>query len=154
MAGAPANDAVATDPPLALVLPRGGRPPDHAALLEKAGFTVRVVKSAGEARALAAVARVCDAALIAELDPCARPLDQLIRERLSAMLDRLDGAPVVDLHALVLREVERGLLALVLERCRGHRGKAASQLGLHRNTLRQKIAELGLGPARKRRARR
>ena len=43
--------------------------------------------------------------------------------------------------------VERGLLRLVLERCRGHRGQAADKLGMHRNTLRQKIAALGLEAA-------
>ncbi len=39
---------------------------------------------------------------------------------------------------------QRGLLKLMLERCQGHKGEAARQLGLHRNTLRQKMTELGL----------
>ncbi len=102
---------------------------------------------------LAEGAQICDASLLAQLDPCRRPLEQLVRDRLETLLDRLGESPVEGLHGLVMREVERGLLALVLDRCRGHRGKAALLLGLHRNTLRQKLAELELEDSAPRRGR-
>jgi Fis family transcriptional regulator len=71
-------------------------------------------------------------------------IEQLIRRRVELMLERLGDAPIADLYELVMREAERGLLALMLDRCQGNRGQAAELLGLHRNTLRQKIAKLGL----------
>jgi DNA-binding protein Fis len=71
-------------------------------------------------------------------------IEQLIRRRVSLMLARLDDAPVADLYDLVMGEAERGLLGLVLERCQGNRGQAAEQLGLHRNTLRQRLDRVGL----------
>jgi DNA-binding protein Fis len=127
-----------------------GGPPAQAARLERAGFAVRVCKEVDEARKLSRNAAICDAALLGDDDLSQRSIEQLIRARLETLLDRLGEEPVAGLHALVMREVERGLLTLVLERCRGHKGKAAEQLGLHRNTLRQKAAELRLdGPATK-----
>lgn len=80
--------------------------------------------------------------LLAELS-----IEQLIRNRVSSMLDRLGDAPVADLHELVMREAERGLIGLMLDRCQGNRGQAAERLGLHRNTLRQKVEKLGLTEA-------
>jgi Fis family transcriptional regulator len=71
-------------------------------------------------------------------------IEQLIRRRVELMLERLGDAPIAQLHELVMREAERGLLGLMLDRCAGNRGQAAELLGLHRNTLRQKIAKLGL----------
>jgi DNA-binding protein Fis len=82
-------------------------------------------------------------------------IEKLIRDRVALMLSRLGDAHVADLYELVMRETERGLLGLMLDRCRGNRGLAAEQLGLHRNTLRQKIDKLGLArnaTARKRKA--
>ncbi len=147
--------APSAEPPLAVLLAAEGGAPPHAARLERAGFAVRCCKSAGEARRLAAGAAVCDAALLEGNDLSERSMEQLVRDRLGALLDRLGEEPVAGLHALVMREVERGLLRLVLDRCHGHKGEAARQLGLHRNTLRQKAAELGLEePARKRSKRR
>lgn len=73
-------------------------------------------------------------------------IEELIRSRVAVMLDRLGGAPIADLYDLVMRETERGLLGLMLHRCGGNRGLAAEQLGLHRNTLRQKLDKLGLTP--------
>lgn len=62
--------------------------------------------------------------------------------------------PVAGLYGLVLQEVERPLLSITLEECRGNQLKAAALLGLNRNTLRKKLRELGLEPQRVRRNRR
>jgi Fis family transcriptional regulator len=143
-----ARPSLSPEPPLAVLLAAESGPPAQAARLERAGFAVRVCKDVEEARRLSSSAVICDATLLADDDLSQRSMEQLIRARLEALLNRLGEEPVAGLHALVMREVERGLLTLVLERCRGHKGKAAVQLGLHRNTLRQKLSELRLdGPA-------
>lgn len=60
--------------------------------------------------------------------------------------------PASGLYGIVLQEVERPLLRLVLEECRGNQLRAAALLGLNRNTLRKKIRELGLEAGRNRHA--
>lgn len=133
----------ALDPPLALLLATHGGPHACAAALERAGFAVRLCASPEEARALAPGAALCDAALLEEGDLNRHSMEQLVRLRLTSLLDRLGKEPI-GLHALVMGEVERGLVGLILERCKGHRGQAAELLGLHRNTLRLRVHELGL----------
>jgi len=71
-------------------------------------------------------------------------LHTVMRELLRRYLSELDGAPPADFHALVVREVERPLLELVLERTGGNQSLAASWLGIHRATLRKKLREHGL----------
>jgi DNA-binding protein Fis len=128
--------------------------PERMALavrLERAGFRVSMAGDADEARRIVEKgAAVCDCAALGD-DLSRHSIEQLIRARLTFMLERLGVEQVADLHALVIREVERGLFSLVLERCKGNKGEAARQLGLHRNTLRQKLAQLATSaePARK-----
>ncbi len=55
-----------------------------------------------------------------------------------------DGLPTSGLYDRVLKEVERPLIMLTLQATRGNQIKAASVLGLNRNTLRKKIRELGI----------
>jgi two-component system nitrogen regulation response regulator GlnG len=81
------------------------------------------------------------------------PMEQLVEERIREFLRRL--GPALDsetrLHVLFVRQVERPLVKVVLEATAGNQIRAAAILGIHRNTLRKKIAELGLAPkARKR----
>jgi len=52
--------------------------------------------------------------------------------------------PASGLYDRVIQEIERPLLALTLDECRGNQLRAAELLGLNRNTLRKKIRELGL----------
>jgi Fis family transcriptional regulator, factor for inversion stimulation protein len=47
------------------------------------------------------------------------------------------------------REFERRFISRVLDETDGHLSKAAAQLGLHRNTLTRKLAELQIRPTRK-----
>ncbi len=54
------------------------------------------------------------------------------------------------LYDVVLQEVEKPLLRLALDECRGNQLRAAALLGLNRNTLRKKIRALGLETGRKR----
>lgn len=48
------------------------------------------------------------------------------------------------LYRIVLREVERPLLQKALEMAQGNQTRAATLLGMHRNTFRKKMVELGL----------
>ncbi|MEP3113981.1 nitrogen regulation protein NR(I) [Nisaea sp.] len=55
-----------------------------------------------------------------------------------------DNSPPAGLHDRILREVERPLIMLSLDATKGNQLKAASMLGLNRNTLRKKIRDLGI----------
>ena len=52
--------------------------------------------------------------------------------------------PSSGLYDRVLQEIERPLLAIVLDQCHGNQLRAAALLGINRNTLRRKIRDLGL----------
>lgn len=52
--------------------------------------------------------------------------------------------PSTGLYERVIQEIERPLLSIALDECRGNQLRAAALLGLNRNTLRKKIRELGL----------
>jgi len=65
---------------------------------------------------------------------------------IQAYLDAVDrGQP--GLHDAVLRPVEAALIRRVLAETSGARSAAAARLGIHRNTLRQKLRSLGLSDA-------
>jgi two-component system nitrogen regulation response regulator GlnG len=83
------------------------------------------------------------------------PLDDLafedmVKGKLAGLLARIDGYPVHDLYDKVLARVERPLFDLVLAHTGGNQLKAAEILGLNRNTLRKKLAALGIDQAKKR----
>jgi DNA-binding protein Fis len=48
------------------------------------------------------------------------------------------------LHALVMGQVEKPLIAVVLQHTNGNQSQAAEILGINRNTLRKKIHEFNL----------
>jgi len=50
--------------------------------------------------------------------------------------------PMRDIYDRVIAEVERPLIQMTLTATRGNQIKAASMLGLNRNTLRKKIRDL------------
>jgi two-component system nitrogen regulation response regulator GlnG len=67
--------------------------------------------------------------------------EEMVRAKIRALLQRMEGYPLEDLYDEVISRVERPLIELVLERTGGSQIKAAEILGLNRNTLRKKIAE-------------
>lgn len=75
------------------------------------------------------------------IDPC-------IRAALDAYLRDLGDIEPKDLHAMFLAAMERPLLDAVMQRVDGNQSRAAQWLGIHRNTLRRKLVELGLEPPR------
>ncbi|MFO0997222.1 MAG: nitrogen regulation protein NR(I) [Alphaproteobacteria bacterium] len=59
-----------------------------------------------------------------------------------------DSLPPTGLYHRILREIERPLLTLSLAATRGNQIRAASLLGLNRNTLRKKLKELDITVSR------
>jgi len=75
-------------------------------------------------------------------------LEARVREEVEAALD---GPETGDIYRRVLEEVERPLIETVLRRTDGNQIRAAALLGINRNTLRKKIAELAISlPGRER----
>jgi two-component system nitrogen regulation response regulator GlnG len=70
--------------------------------------------------------------------------EEMVKSKLAGLLARIDGYPVHDLYEKVLARVERPLFDLVLAHTGGNQLKAAELLGLNRNTLRKKLADLGM----------
>jgi len=70
--------------------------------------------------------------------------EEMVRAKIRALLQRMEGYPIEDLYDEVISRVERPLIELVLERTSNNQLKAAEILGLNRNTLRKKIAERGV----------
>jgi two-component system nitrogen regulation response regulator GlnG len=63
---------------------------------------------------------------------------------LYALIEDLLRRGETDLHAKVIRDVERILLTQVLRQTHGHQAQASDLLGLNRTTLRNKLRDLGL----------
>jgi two-component system, NtrC family, nitrogen regulation response regulator GlnG len=76
--------------------------------------------------------------------------EDMVKAKLAGLLARIDGYPVHDLYDKVLARVERTLFDLVLAHTGGNQLKAAEILGLNRNTLRKKLAGLGIEQIKKR----
>jgi two-component system nitrogen regulation response regulator GlnG len=70
--------------------------------------------------------------------------EDMVKSKLQGLLARIDGYPVHDLYEKVVARVERPLFDLVLAHTGGNQLKAAELLGLNRNTLRKKLAGLGI----------
>jgi DNA-binding NtrC family response regulator len=54
------------------------------------------------------------------------------------------GAEAGDIHSRIVDRVEREVIAQVLQECAGVQIKAASRLGINRNTLHKKLKQYGL----------
>jgi two-component system nitrogen regulation response regulator GlnG len=78
-------------------------------------------------------------------EPLAIAVERHVRGFLAA---HRDGPGPSDIYDRVLAEVERPLIQLTLAATRGNQIKAASMLGLNRNTLRKKIRDLEIAVVR------
>jgi DNA-binding protein Fis len=54
------------------------------------------------------------------------------------------GSEAADIHSRIVDRVEREVIAQVLHECAGVQIKAASRLGINRNTLHKKLKQYGL----------
>jgi Fis family transcriptional regulator, factor for inversion stimulation protein len=69
-----------------------------------------------------------------------------LRELLGRLIDQMVAGGITFEDGR--REFERRFISRVLDETDGHLSKAAAQLGLHRNTLTRKLAELQIRPTR------
>lgn len=71
-------------------------------------------------------------------------IEEAVSIKLYPLVDTIEDLPEGELYKLVLSKMERPLFKLVLDKLGGNKVRAAKALGLHRNTLRKKLKELGL----------
>jgi two-component system nitrogen regulation response regulator GlnG len=105
-----------------------------AALCPQETITAEVVENE-----LSEATPIAEAPPVAGPEPLARAVERHIRQFLSA---HDDGLASSDIYDRVIAEVERPLIQMTLAATRGNQIKAASMLGLNRNTLRKKIRDL------------
>lgn len=68
-------------------------------------------------------------------------LEKLVKSKLEVLFQQQKDTQVElnDLYSIVLEQVERPLIELTLNNCRGNQVRAAQLLGINRNTLKKKI---------------
>ncbi len=81
------------------------------------------------------------------------PLEEQLYERFLGFLRELGANPSAPIRDLLWHQLERPLIASVLEWTDWNQSRAARLLGIHRNTLRTKMRRLGLRPDTCRRGR-
>lgn len=69
-------------------------------------------------------------------------LEDLVKQKLSQVLQRLDLASLQGLHEMIMPRLERPLIKMVLDKTSGNQLRAAAVLGINRNTLRNKMKVL------------
>ena len=70
--------------------------------------------------------------------------ENFLEEKLGDLVERMGGLDRGDIYSMVIQRVEKPLITLVLKKTAGNQVRAASLLGINRNTLRKKIKELGI----------
>lgn len=76
--------------------------------------------------------------------PSSPSLESYLRDRVEELLRTVPAERLEGLYPAIMRDVERTLLETVLAHVDGCRQDAARILGLHRNTLRQRLRVNGL----------
>lgn len=66
-----------------------------------------------------------------------------MKEKMDSLIEEMVSGGILLEQAV--KELERRYIQAVLDRCDGNRSRAAKRLGIHRNTLRNKIKKLKLG---------
>ena len=72
-------------------------------------------------------------------------IGKTVEKSLDEYFRKLDGEQPHGIYDMVITNVERTLIATVLERANGNQTQAADMLGMNRNTLRTKLAKYGIG---------
>jgi DNA-binding protein Fis len=70
--------------------------------------------------------------------------EDVLHHRIRYIIPHLEIVGKGTLHRAVISHIEKLLLTIVLEECRGNQVRAAEVLGINRNTLRRKIREFDL----------
>lgn len=71
-------------------------------------------------------------------------LEALVYQRVKAYAEALQDHEPRELYNLLLPQLERPLIRVAMELAEGRQVRAARMLGIHRNTLRLRLRELGL----------
>jgi Fis family transcriptional regulator, factor for inversion stimulation protein len=71
-------------------------------------------------------------------------IGKTVEKSLDEYFRKLDGETPHGIYDMVITNVERTLIASVLERANGNQTQAADMLGMNRNTLRTKLAKYGI----------
>lgn len=71
-------------------------------------------------------------------------LEALVDRKLRTSFVNVDKLDNGDIYNMVIEQVERPLIIFLLEKTRWNQVRAANILGINRNTLRKKIADLGI----------
>lgn len=71
-------------------------------------------------------------------------LEALVDRKLRVSFVNVEKLDSGDLYNMVIEQVERPLITFLLEKTRWNQVRAASILGINRNTLRKKISDLGI----------
>jgi Fis family transcriptional regulator, factor for inversion stimulation protein len=82
-----------------------------------------------------------------ELEPkyaTSLPLSAYVKQAVDLYFVQMKDHDVVNLHAIVMNEVEKPLLESVMRHSGYNQTKAAKALGLSRSTLRKKLEQYGL----------
>lgn len=100
----------------------------------------------------ALLAEVEDATRICEGDElpasrARRSLEEMVLARLREYAMSLQGHAARDMYQLIMPQLERPLVQVAMELAKGRQNQAAEMLGIHRNTLRTRLKELGLDDA-------
>lgn len=74
----------------------------------------------------------------------ARSLEEMVLARLREYASKLQGHAAKDMYDLIMPQLERPLVRVAMELANGRQRQAAEMLGIHRNTLRTRLKELGL----------
>ncbi len=70
-------------------------------------------------------------------------LEAIVELKISRFLDQIGSFYPEDLHALIMKKVEKPLLSQILRRTGGNQVHASKILGINRNTLRKKMKLYG-----------
>jgi Fis family transcriptional regulator len=76
--------------------------------------------------------------------PTTVPLSAYVKQALDLYFAQLSDHDAVNLHAMVMGEIEKPLLESVLLHSGHNQTKAAKMLGLSRSTLRKKLEHYGI----------
>lgn len=74
----------------------------------------------------------------------ARSIGKFVESKLKGFMKNIKRFEAFNLYDMVIPEVEKSLIMMVLNETRGNQIRAASLLGINRNTLRSKIKKLGI----------
>jgi Fis family transcriptional regulator len=66
-------------------------------------------------------------------------LEECLRDSLEQYMKDLDGADPTDMYEMVINRIELPLLEVIMKRAQNNQSRAATMLGLTRNTLRKKL---------------